>query len=105
MSRTGGSWSEEVNLSDPRKQQRANDWNPDVALDSKGSAWVGWDTYDGGSYNIRMRLVRNGKPGKLLRVTDTPRFHAHPSLAVDDRDRVWVAYDEAEDAQGGDCND
>lgn len=97
MSRTGGAWSKEINLSDPRKEQRANDWNPDVAIDSKGSAWVGWDTYDGRSYNIRMRPVRNGKPGKLLRVTDTPRFHAHPSLAVDDRDRVWVAYDEAEE--------
>ena len=33
-----------------------------------------------------------------MRVTDTPRFHAHPSLAIDSRDRVWIAYDFAASA-------
>jgi hypothetical protein len=95
--RSGNSWSKELLLSDPKKDARANDWAPDVAVDSKGTAWIAWDTYDGGSYNIRMRPVRNGKAGELMRVTDTPRFHAHPSLAIDSRDRVWVAYDFAEE--------
>lgn len=92
-----GSWSKEISLSDPGKDPRANDWSPDVAADSKGTAWIAWDSFDGGSYNVRMRPVRNGAAGDLLRVTDTPRFHAHPSVAVDGLDRVWVGYDEAEE--------
>jgi hypothetical protein len=100
--RAGQSWSGEINLSDPAKEQRANDWSPDVAVDSRGTVWVAWDSYDGGSYNIRMRSIRDGVAGEVLRVTDTPRFHAHPSLAVDGLDRVWIAYDEAEENWGKD---
>lgn len=96
-SKRGETWSKELSLSDPKKDPQANDWAPDVAVDSGGTAWVAWDTYDGGSYNIRLRSVRRDKPGELLRVTDTPRFHAHASVAVDDQERVWVAYDEAEE--------
>ncbi len=96
-SKRGDAWSGEIPLSDPRKDPRANDWAPDVAVDGKGTAWVAWDTYDGGSYNIRLRPVRDDKPGVLLRVTDSPRYHAHASVAVDGQDRVWVAYDEAEE--------
>ena len=102
MSRDGGSWSAEINLSDPSRDRRANDWSPAIAVDSKGTAWIAWDTYDGGSYNIRLRSVTDGIPGEPLRVTNSPRFHAHPALAVDALDRVWVAYDQAEENWGKD---
>ena len=38
--------------------------------------------------------------GPLLRVTNSSRFHAHPSLAVDGQDRLWIAYDEAPENWG-----
>ncbi|MEX2263590.1 MAG: hypothetical protein WD696_16655 [Bryobacteraceae bacterium] len=98
----GGRWSAEVNLSDAKRSARANDWNPAVVADRDGTVWVAWDTYTTGSYNILMRPVRNGKPGELIRVTDSPRFHAHPSLAVDAQNRVWIAYDEAPENWGKD---
>ena len=101
-SMTNRSWSDEINLSDGKKEARVNDWNPDVAVGSKGTAWIAWDSYDQGSYNIRMRSIRSGQPGELMRVTDSPRFHAHPSLAVDAQDRVWIAYDVAEENWGKD---
>ena len=35
---------------------KANDWNPVVAADYKEDrVWVGWDTYDTGDYNVRVR--------------------------------------------------
>ena len=98
----GGGWSAETVLSDPGKGRRTNDWHPDLAVDSRGVAWVVWDTYDGGSYNIRMRSIREGLPGSILHVTDSPRFRASPSVAVDDLDRVWVAYDMADENWGKD---
>ncbi len=91
----GEKWSEEINLSDPGRPERANDWSPAVAVDSTGTAWVAWDGYARGSYNIYLRSVRNGRAGALLPVTDSTRYHAHASLAVDRQDRLWIAWDEA----------
>jgi hypothetical protein len=64
--------------------------------------WVAWDTYASGSYHIVLRPVRNGRVGELLPVTVSARFHANASVATDDKDRVWVAYDETEENWGKD---
>ncbi len=96
----GSAWSDAVPLSNPGAA--ANEWRPDIATDAKGAAWVAWDSYEGGSYNIRMRTVREGRAGDLMKVTDTPRYHGSPSIAVDAEDRVWIAYDESEENWGKD---
>ncbi len=96
----GSAWSDAVPLSDPGAA--ANEWIPDIATDTRGTAWVTWDSYEGGSYNIRLRPVREGRAGDLIRVTDTPRYHGLPNIAVDAEDRVWIAYDEAEANWGKD---
>jgi len=89
-----GAWGPELNLSDPERHVRANDWSPAVAAASDGTVYVAWDGYATGSYNIYLRPVRNGKPDPLIPVTSTNRIHAHPSLAVDRQDRLWMAWDE-----------
>jgi hypothetical protein len=101
-SRVGGRWQPEVNLSDPKRDARANDWSPAIAVDQEGVVWVAWDGYASGSYNVYLRSVRNNRPGNLLPVTASSRFHAHPSLAVDGRNRVWIAWDEAPENWGKD---
>jgi len=101
-SRIGDQWSSEINLSDPKRDSRANDWSPAVAADRAGTVWVAWDSYASGSYNVLLRPVREGKPGNWIRVTDSPRYHARAALAVDEQDRLWVAYDEAEENWGKD---
>ena len=63
---------------------------------------MAWDSYDTGSYNVYLRGVKAGTSGELLRVTNSTRFHAHPSLAVDGQDRLWIAYDEAPENWGKD---
>ncbi|HYM11490.1 MAG TPA: hypothetical protein VEU62_12200, partial [Bryobacterales bacterium] len=93
----GDRWSAEINLSDPARDARADDWAPAVAADRSGTVWAAWDSYAGGNYNVLLRPVRNGKAGELIHVTDSPRYHATPSLAVDAQDRLWIAYDEAEE--------
>ena len=100
MSLAGEEWSEKVRLSHPGAM--ANEWYPDIATSTNGAAWVVWDSYEGGSYNIRLRSVSAGRAGDLMRVTDTPRYHGSPSIAVDAEDRVWIAYDEAEENWGKD---
>ncbi|MDX1981883.1 MAG: hypothetical protein SFV51_16550 [Bryobacteraceae bacterium] len=97
-----GKWGAEINLSDPARHARANDWEPAVVADRNGTVWVAWDTYTSGSYNIVMRPVRSGVAGELLRVTNSTRFHGHANLAVDASNRVWVAWDEAPENWGKD---
>ena len=100
MSFDGDAWSAEAALSHPGAM--ANEWIPDIATDTNGTAWVVWDSYEGGSYNIRLRPVVGGRPGSLMKVTDTRRYHGSPSIAVDAQDRVWISYDEAEENWGKD---
>lgn len=87
---SGDSWAAPVDLSG------AGAWAPDAAFDSKGNMYVVWDSYRTGNYDIFFRAVApEGALGPLEQVTKSPRFQAHPSVAVDRQDRVWVAWDES----------
>src|SRR5262249_51354989 len=92
----------EVQLSDPARHKRANDWYPAIAVDRSGTAWIAWDGYAACNYHIYMRAVRNGRAGELIQVTNSSRYHGHPSIAIDAQDRVWVAWDEAPENWGKD---
>ena len=45
---------------DQLSDSTANDWAPGVAADSKGNAYVIWDTYDRGDYDVVGKVVRPG---------------------------------------------
>ena len=86
----GARWSGPVEISG------ASAWMPDAAADSQGNLFVAWDSYRAGNYDIVMRRIgRDGALGPFYQVTKSPRFQAHASVAVDKRDRVWVAWDES----------
>ncbi len=91
----GDGWHEPVRVS----VSTANDWNPSVAADSKEDrVWVGWDTYEGGNYGVRVRSLSGGpKPalGEILSPEPSPLFAAHVTLASDRAGRLWAAWDES----------
>ena len=69
---------------------------PDAAVDRQGNLYAAWDSYQNGNYDIFLRRISAaGAPDKIEQVTESPRFEAHPSLAIDGQDRVWLAYDES----------
>jgi hypothetical protein len=71
-------------------------WAPDAATDSKGDLFVAWDSYQNGNYDIFFREIQAGAaPGPVEQVTTSPRFQAHPSIAVDAQQRPWLAWDES----------
>ena len=89
-------WGEEINVS----QSAVNDWDPAVAVDSTGRAWVAWDSYRPGSdgeatYDLLMRPCTKGVLGPVRTVSATPFAEMRADVAVDGRDRVWVAWEEA----------
>lgn len=83
----------------------ANDWRPSIATDSKGGAWIAWDTYDAGNYDIFVRRFDGENIENTIAVAVSPRFEARPSLAVDARDRVWIAFEDSDEGWGKDAGD
>jgi hypothetical protein len=74
----------------------AGAWAPAGATDSAGNLYIAWDSYRTGNYDIFLRKVNgNGAMDPLQQVTHSTLFQAHPSVAVDGQDRVWLAWDES----------
>ena len=82
-----------------------NDWRPSIGTDSSGTAWIAWDTYDAGNYDVYMRRLGGGTLGNPIAIAASPRFEARASVAVDERDRVWVAFEDSDEGWGKDAGD
>ena len=83
----------------------ANDWRPSIATDSKGAAWIAWDTYDAGNYDVYLRSLDGEDLGNPVAVAASSRFEARASVAVDGQDRVWVAFEDSDEGWGKDYGD
>ena len=93
----GERWSPDIRVS----RTEANEWDPSVALDAKGNAWVAYDSYRNGNYDVYLARV-NGSEASEIPVTTTPRFEARASVAVDTADRVWVGWEAGNPSWGKD---
>jgi hypothetical protein len=86
----GDEWSTPADVSGPGA------WAPAAAADSRGNLYVAWDSYSAGNYDIFLRKVNaDGAMEPVQRVTRSTVFQAHPSVALDGQDRVWLAWDES----------
>lgn len=95
----GQSWSTETPVSD----SAADSWAPALAVDSKGGAWIGWDGYADGDFNVYVRRLRpNGAWEPVRQITRSAGFDANVSLACDGSDRLWIAWDHGEANWGKD---
>lgn len=83
-------WTPEVNLTN----SPADDWEPAVASDPSGQAWVAWDTYGAMGYDLLLRTVTPQGPGPIREVSATPFAEMRADVAVDPSGRVWVAWEE-----------
>ena len=92
-------WSPTMAVTD----REASEWDPAVAIDSSGTAWVAYDSYRNGNYDVYLQGIRNGSPlGPEIAIAETARFEARSTVAVDRLGRVWVAYERGEPGWGKD---
>ena len=95
----GSAWSGETVVSGPE----GDNWAPDIAADSKGNVWVGWDGYAAGDFNVYVRRLNAGGSWDGIRqITASPAFEANAALACDANDRLWIAWDHGEANWGKD---
>ena len=86
----GTRWGPEVNLTDSPE----DDWEPAVATDSSGRAWVAWDSYRSNGFDLLLRSVTVSDEDAVIEVSATPFAEMRADVAVDGADRVWVSWEE-----------
>lgn len=91
----GDGWHKAIPVTDGDDDQ----WDPSIAADPRHDrVWVGWDGYNGETYNVHvcsLAPVATPAIGPVLTPEVSPLFEAHANLACDGLGRVWVAWDEA----------
>ena len=76
-----------------------NKWEPAVDVSSDGTAWIAYDSYERGNYDVFLVAVRlDGERltvGSPIPIATSADFEAHASVDARDERFVWVAYDAA----------
>jgi hypothetical protein len=90
----GERWGDEINVS----QSADNDWEPAIAVDRSGRAWIAWDSYRASegpaNYDVLLRSYSSAGLGPVRPVSDTRFAEMRADVAVDGSDRVWLAWEE-----------
>ncbi len=94
----GADWGPEVNLTNSSQ----DDWEPAVAADSSGRAWVAWDAYRSDGFDVLLRTVDASREGSVMEVSASPRAEMEADVAIDGAGRVWVSWEEGEPNWGKD---
>jgi hypothetical protein len=85
-----------------QESDEGNCWNPAIAIDSHGTAFLAYDVYKNGSYDVRLTEYTGAGKSVTHNIASSARFEARPSIAVDKNDRVWIAYEEGDEQWGKD---
>ena len=81
----------------------ANEWEPAAAFDSGGTLWITYDSYKNGNYDVFLTGVKTNRITEPERaIAATPLYEVKPTIAIDNEDRIWVAYEEGRAGWGKD---
>lgn len=97
----GEQWSADEKISSGIAEN-GNNWWPSIAAGKNGLIAIAWDGYAGGSYDVYCRVLSNTKWGEVKVIAGTARFEAHPTLAIDQQNRIWIAWNESGNDWGKD---
>lgn len=75
-------------------QSPRGDWRPDVSVTPDGEVCVVWDAYDGRSFNVLARWMKQGRWQPVSTVAATPAFEGRARVASTEPGQAWVVWEE-----------
>lgn len=84
-------WSKPIVVS----SNEYKNFRPSIVVDKKNNIWVAWDGYkENKGYDIFLRRIdsHSNKMSDIIQVTRHPAYDQAPSLAVDSKNRIWIAF-------------
>lgn len=83
-----GEWSREIGVS----KSDAGDWEPAIAFDEKGNAWIAYDSAEGNEFNINLARVSADSAVESFPIAHSPEYEARASIApAADGSGFWIA--------------
>jgi len=83
-----GEWSHEIRVS----ENEEGDWEPSIAFDGEGNAWIGFDSAAGNEFNICLARVQSDGTVEAFPIGHSPQYEARVSLApTADSKGFWIA--------------
>lgn len=87
----GESWSKPLAVTSDAE----SDWYPHVAVDANGTAWIAFDSYRRGDYDIFLTSVSaKGELGKVRPIAVSSFYEAHATVACGSDGDVWVGWEQ-----------
>jgi hypothetical protein len=83
-----GAWEDPVTVTLPG----GDHYRTAIAIDGRGTPWVFWSQNQDGNFEIYACAIQDGKPGRRIRISNSPGSDIDPVAATDAAGRVWVAW-------------
>ncbi len=83
-----GEWEDPVAVTLPG----GDHYRTAIAIDGHGTPWVFWSQNQDGNFEIYACAIQDDKPGRRIRISNSPGSDIDPVAATDAAGRVWVAW-------------
>jgi len=92
-----GKWSKEIAVA----TQKGGDWEPSIAFDKKGNAWIAYDSSRGNEFNLNLAKVDDQGQVKEFPIAHSPKYEARASItATAQGDGFWITSERGKEKHG-----
>ena len=92
-----GKWSKEIAVATPK----GGDWEPSIAFDKEGHAWIAYDSSRGNEFNLNLARVDEQGQVKEFPIAHSPKYEARASItATAQGDGFWITAERGKEKHG-----
>ncbi len=92
-----GKWSKEIAVA----TQKGGDWEPSLAFDGKGNAWIAYDSSRGNEFNLYLTKVEDNGKVTEFPVGHSSKYEARASIvSTTKKDGFWISAERGKEKHG-----
>ncbi len=92
-----GKWSKEIAVA----TQKGGDWEPSIAFDQEGQAWIAYDSSRGNEFNLNLARVNAQGQVKEFAIAHSPQYEARASItATAQGNGFWITAERGKEKHG-----